>query len=101
MFEKGGRSIKVECIVVGGYEECKRSSYKRVTNDEGNFTYPEIPENLEKKGEYYWKNKTLCGTREPNDDQFSLIRAYEEGIIPRMIEIAREESEGGKYEVFS
>ena len=52
-----------------------------------------------KKGEYYWRNKTLCGTREPNNDQFSLIRAYEEGIIPSMKEIAQKESEGGKYEV--
>ena len=41
----------------------------------------------------------MCCTREPNDDQFSLIRAYEEGIIPSMKEIARKESEGGKYEV--
>ena len=96
----GGRSIKVDCIAVGDYKECKRSSYKRVTDEEGNFTYPQIPENLEKeKGKYYCRNKTLCGTREPNDDQFSLIRAYEEGIIPNMKEIARKESEGGKYEV--
>ena len=46
LFGKGWRIIKVECISVGDYEECKRSSYKRVTNKEGNFTYPQIPENL-------------------------------------------------------
>ena len=100
LFGNGGRSIKVECIAVGEYEECKRSSYKRVTDEDGNFTYPKIPENIEKKkGNYYWKNKTLCGTREPNEDQFSLIHAYEEGIIPRMEEIARKESCGGAYDV--
>ena len=49
LFGKGGSSIKVECIVVRDYEECKRSSYKQVTDEEGNFTYPHIPENLEKK----------------------------------------------------
>ena len=41
----------------------------------------------------------MCGTRTPNEDQFSLIRAYEEGIIPRMEEIARKESNGGTYNV--
>ena len=41
----------MDCIAVGDYEECKRSSYKRVTDEERNFTYPHIPENLEKKRE--------------------------------------------------
>ena len=31
--------------------------------------------------------------------QFSLIKAYKDKIIPRMEEVARIESENGKYEV--
>ena len=57
----GGRCIKIECIAVGDYEECKRSSYKRVTDeDDGNFTYPRIPENLEKKRENTIGETKLC-----------------------------------------
>ena len=85
MLGNGGRCIKVSCVPVGEYEQAKRDSYKRVYDDEGRFTYPQIQDNLErKKGEYYWKNKTLCGTLEPNDDKFSLIQAYKEYIIPQM-----------------
>ena len=81
----GGRSIKLSCVPVGDYEQAKRDSYRRVYDDEGRFTYPQIAENHERtKGEYYWKNKTLCGTHEPNDDQFSLIRGYKDFIIPEM-----------------
>ena len=54
---------------------------------------------LSKKGELYWNNKTLCGTLETKDSQFSLIKAYEETIIPQMEEIARKESCGGLYNV--
>ena len=80
--------------------KAKQNSYKRVTNDQGNFTYPQIPENIiQKKGEKYWKNKTLCGTNEPKTNQYSLIRAYKKHIFPRMEEIARQESEGGKYKI--
>ena len=96
----GGRSIKVSCVPVGDYEQAKRDSYKRVYDDEGRFTYPKIPENLERrKGQYYWKNKTLCGSNEPGDDQFSLIRAYREFIIPEMEKIQLKESEGGRFRV--
>ena len=57
-------------------------------------------ENLERrKGQYYWKNKTLCGSNEPGDDQFSLIRAYREFIIPEMEKIQLKESEGGRFRV--
>ena len=45
----GGRSIKVSCIPVGDYVKEKQNSYKRVTDDEGNFTYPQIPENIKKR----------------------------------------------------
>ena len=33
LFGNGGRSIKVECIAIGEYEECKRSYFKRVTDE--------------------------------------------------------------------
>ena len=96
----GGKSVKVSCIPVGDYEPAKRDSYKRVYDDEGNFTYPQIAENIERrKGELYWKNKTLCGTESTRDGQFSLIHAYKEHIIPQMEEIARQESEGGIFDV--
>ena len=35
-----------------------------------------------KKGEYYWRNKPLCEIKQPKDEQFSLINAYREHIIP-------------------
>ena len=74
----GGRSIKVSCVPVGDYEVAKRDSYKRVYDEDGNFSYPHIPENLERrKGNLYWTNKTLCGTRNASEGQFSLINAYE------------------------
>ena len=96
----GGRSIKVSCVPVGEYEKAKRDSYKRVYDDAGNFSYPHIPENLErKKGNLYWTNKTLCGTRNVSEGQFSLIHAYEKVIIKQMEEIARIESDGGIYDV--
>ena len=60
LFGNGGRSIKVECIAVGEYEECKRSSYKRVTDEDGNFIYPKIPENIEKKKETTTGKTRLC-----------------------------------------
>ena len=50
------------------------------------------------KGEKYWKNTTLCGTHKPKKE-YSLIKAYKKHILPRMEEIARQESEGGKYHV--
>ena len=96
----GGISVKVSCIPVGDYVKAKQNSYKRVTDDQGNFTYPQIQENIiRKKGEKYWKNKTLCGTNEHKINQYSLITAYKKHILPRMDEIARQESDGGKYEV--
>ena len=64
LFEKRGRSIKVECIAVRDYEECKRSSYKRVTNEEGNFTYPQIPKKLGKKRENTTGEIRLCAEHE-------------------------------------
>ena len=55
------------------------------TMGKGRFKYTKIAENIErKKEEYYWKNKTLCGTNEPKKKQFSLIKAYKEFIIPEM-----------------
>ena len=96
----GGRCIKVSCVPVGDYEKAKWNSYKRVYDDEGNYTYPKIPENMErKKGDYYWKNKTLCGKNNPKEKQFSLIRAYKEFIIPEMEKIQQQESENGKFNV--
>ena len=47
----GGRSVKVSCILVGDYVKAKQNSYKRVTDDQGNFTYPQIPENIIRKKE--------------------------------------------------
>ena len=97
----GGRSIKVSCVPVGDYEEAKRDSYKRVYDDEGGFTYPHIHQNIERqKGKLYWNNKTLCGTTDISDGQFSLITAYKNTIIPQMEEIARKRSNGGMYDVF-
>ena len=94
----GGKSVKVSCIPVGDYEPAKCDSYKQVYDDECNFIYPQIPENIE-KGNLYWKNKTLCGTEKIKDGYFSLIRAYKEHIIPDMEKMAREESGGGIYDV--
>ena len=60
----GGRSVKVSCVPVGNYEAATKNSYKRVYNDDRSYGYPRIAENIErKKGEVYWKNKTLCSTR--------------------------------------
>ena len=48
----GGRSIKLSCVPVGDYEQAKRDFYRRVYDDEGRFTYPQIAENHERtKGE--------------------------------------------------
>ena len=44
-----GRSVKVSCIPIGDYVQEKRDSYKRVYNDEGNLTYPQISENIERQ----------------------------------------------------
>ena len=97
---RGGRSVKVSCIPVGNYEPAKRDSYKRVYDDNGGFSYPQIPENIERrKGELYWKNKTLCGVDQVKEGQFSLIHAYRDTIIPQMEEIARRESQGGIFDV--
>ena len=96
----GGRSVKVSCIPIEDMEEEKRDSYTRVYDDSEDYTYPHITENLERrKGEMYWTNKTLCGTLHVKPTQFSLIHAYNDTIIPRMEEIARIESENGKYDV--
>ena len=96
----GGRSLKVSCVPVGDYEPAQRDSYKRVYDEEGGFSYPHIPENIERKnGNLYWTNKTLCGTTNNHDGQYSLIQAYNEIIFPKMEEIARAESEGGIYDV--
>ena len=97
----GGRSIKVACIPIGEMAECKRTGYKRVYDEEGNYTCPQIPGNETKKtGELYWENRTLCGSKNPKKGkQFSLVSAYENIIIPAMEEIARKESENGKYNV--
>ena len=46
---EGGKSIKVSCILVGDYVKAKQNSYKRVTDDEGYFTYSKIPENIIRK----------------------------------------------------
>ena len=39
----GGISVKVSCIPVGDYDKYKITYYKQDTDDEGNFTYPQIP----------------------------------------------------------
>ena len=80
--------------------ECKRAGYRRVYDDEGNYTCPSIPGNETKiVGNFYWENKTLCGNHEPKKKQFSLIRAYKDTIIPAMEYIARKESENIIYDV--
>ena len=56
----GGRSVKVSCIPVGHYEPAKKDSYKRAYDDNGGFSYPHIPENIERrKGELYWKKNIM------------------------------------------
>ena len=96
----GGKSIKVACIPVGDMMECKRAGYKRVYDDEGNYTNPAIPGNETKiVGNFYWENKTLCAHNKPKKKQFSLIHAYRDTIIPAMENIARKESENGRYDV--
>ena len=45
------------------------------------------------------EKKTLCGTDQVKEGQFSFIHAYRETIIPQMEEIARRESKGGIYDV--
>ena len=72
----GGKSVKISCVPIGDIKKAKRDPYKRVYDDSGDFTYPHIRENLERrKGEMYWTNKTLCETLHVKTTQFSLIHA--------------------------
>ena len=97
----GGRSVKVACIPIGEMAECKRAGYKRVYDEEGKYTCPKIPGNETKKiGEFYWENRTLCGKQTAKKGkQYSLVDAYKNIIIPAMEEIARKESDNGRYNV--
>ena len=60
----GGRSIKVAFIPIEEMTECKRTGYNRVYDEECNYTCPQITVNETKKtGEFYWENRTLCGSK--------------------------------------
>ena len=96
----GGRSIKIACIPVGEMTKCTRTGYKRLYDEDGYYTCPQIPGNETKiAGEYYWENYTLCGSEHPNNKQFSLVNAYKNTILPIMEKIAEKESENGTCDV--
>ena len=52
-FQKWGRSVKVYDVLVGNYKRIKESSYHRVYDDDGKFTYCKLAENITRKeGKY-------------------------------------------------
>ena len=83
----GGRCVKVSCDPIETYENAKRDSFCTEYDEEGNQTFPQIPENMMRvKGQPYWLNMTLAGSykNEKNAIYFN-----------------REESEGRNIEIFS
>lgn len=59
---KGGTAVPVSLVRVGRMVESKKNTYKCVYNDDGTYTYPRIKEHLlHKKGQEYFKPKTITG----------------------------------------
>ena len=100
---KGGRSVPIACIRCGDLVKADKDSYKRVTDKNGNFSYPKIPENqLRVQGQYYFKPKELMGSSEgtPKDPKISLLKLYKEQIIPEIErKIVQPLSNGGDTKV--
>eukprot|EP00957_Ditylum_brightwellii_P088593 6748045-Ditylum_brightwellii.AAC.1 len=42
---KGGKALMIAIVRIGQMEQCKKDTYKRVYDDEGNYTMPKLPEN--------------------------------------------------------
>ena len=57
-----GRRVKMWCIHTGNYEKVKQNPYHGVYDDDGNFIYPKLPQNIMHEMRKYLVNKILCGS---------------------------------------
>ena len=81
----GGTAVPISCIRVGRVRPARKSTFKRVVDDDGKITYPQIEENrLCRKGLDYFEKLELTGNSDGTESKpkVSLLRLYKEQIIP-------------------
>ena len=84
---KGGKAIPIACIRCGKLVTAAKTTYKRVYNEDGKFSYPRIPGNESRiEGMEYFECYELTGASEgtEKDPKCSLLKIYKEQIIPEI-----------------
>ena len=70
----------------GGMGTAQKDTYKRVYKDDGSYSYPPRPENLlRKKGNKYFENREVTGSKEADKDgnlKFPLTKWVKEDLVP-------------------
>lgn len=92
---KGGNAHKLTITRCGGMVEAKKDSYKRVQKPDGSgFHYPKVPENrLRKKGEYYFENWEITGSKVCDKDgksKFSLAKWIADTFMKDLLDLCRD-----------
>eukprot|EP00984_Skeletonema_dohrnii_P003083 scaffold1033_cov109-Skeletonema_dohrnii-CCMP3373.AAC.1 len=92
---KGGTAHKVTITRCGGMVKAKRDSYKRVNRPDGlGFHYPKVPENLlRKKGEHYFENWEITGSKVSDKDgnpKFALVEWVADIFMKDLLDLCQE-----------
>ena len=101
---KGGTAVKIDFARAGQMEKAQRDTYKRVYDDNGNYTMPQVPENrLREKGKEYFRPMEVTGSNEGDNKhpKFSLTKYFEERLFRKLDDVVRsvEEEENCKVVV--
>ena len=89
----GGTAKRVDFERVGRMQKAKKDTYRRVYDDDGNYTMPKIPDNqLRVKGREYFTPMEVTGASEGTnkDPKFSLKKYFETQLLPRLEDTAQQ-----------
>ena len=100
--EKGGVSIKIDFERAGRMEKATRDTYRRVYDENGKYTMPQIPQNqLRKKGEYYFRPLEVTGSNcgDTKTPKFSLKQYFSNSLFPKLeraVQVASQQNDNAK-----